>query len=166
MKERMKYMFDTNAFDRVFEKEISAESLAQCSATLFVTHIQLDEINAMPTPNEDAARKRKRLRDTFRLLEEKAGSDAGGEIPTETFVWGVSRWGQAKWSDDSLYDEILFALNEYKKKTNNIQDTLIAEAAIKNGLILVTDDRALQEVTREKGGQSISFQQFRQLCHI
>ena len=53
----------------------------------------------------------------------------------------------AKWSEgDGLYGRILSALNKRKKKASNVQDSLIAETTIKNGFILVTDDRDLLKV--------------------
>ena len=153
MDERNEYMFDTNAFDEVLKsEEISVESLAHCGATFFATHIQLDEINSIPTHNEDKARKRKQVRDLYRQLFE--------EVPTESFVWDVSRWGCSKWSDDSLYDEILSGLDEFDKKDNNSQDALIGETAIKKDFVLVTQDKNLRAVVQKHGGKCISFRDF------
>ena len=82
----------------------------------------------------------------------------GRVVPTESMVWGVSRWGEAKWTgNDNLYTPIkadLDALN--KSKRNNVQDALIAETSIKGGYVLVTDDTHLIEVTKRYGGRCMS----------
>ena len=160
MDERTEYMFDTNAFDKLAQSiqntEISAESLAQCGVTLWATHIQLDEINHTPTYNEEKARIRKGNRDVYRDLFE--------EVPTETFVLGSSRLGMAKLSDGVIYGGLFSDLNEREKKDNNIEDALIAEAAINNSFILVTNDTNLLEVVLKHGGESITFEKFLKRC--
>ena len=152
------YLFDTNVFDKLIQvNDISVESLAQRGFILYATHIQLDEINDIPTHNEEKANKRKQIRDAYRRLFL--------EVPTESFVWDVSRWGMSKWSDDDLYEKIRSDLDKLEKKANNIEDALIAETAIKRGFNLVTEDKALTQVTQEHGGQTISFGEFLQQCN-
>ena len=158
MNKGLEYMFDTNAFDEVLKsEEISVESLAQCGATFFATHIQLDEINKIPTHHEDMARKRKQVRDLYRQLFR--------EVPTESFVFDISRFGVAKLSDGRLYDQLHSALDEFKKKDNNSQDALIGETAIKNNFVLVTQDKNFRKVVQEYGGKSISFGDFVKRLH-
>lgn len=86
----------------------------------------------------------------------------GGEriVPTESAVWGVSRWGEAKWkANDNLYTPIKANLHGLNKgKRNNVQDALIAETSIKGGYILVTDDADLIEVTKRYGGKCVSLE--------
>ena len=45
-----------------------------------------------------------------------------------------------------------------KGKLNNIQDALIAETAINNGLVLVTEDRDLRIVVSREGGSATRIQ--------
>ena len=67
-------------------------------------------------------------------------------LPTESAVFDVSRWDQAKWpANDSVFEN-MFASLEVRDKTsekrhlNRRRDILIAETAIRNGLILVSGD--------------------------
>ena len=54
-------------------------------------------------------------------------------------------------------------LDKRKKKNNNVEDALIAETAIKNGLTLVTDDEKLRVVAMQYGGECMYFEHFFQL---
>lgn len=69
-------------------------------------------------------------------------------------MWGVSRWGQAKWGrEDDIFAGMraeLDALN--KRKGNNPQDILIAETAIRNHWVLITSDTDLFAVVTKYGG--------------
>ena len=86
------------------------------------------------------------------------------KLITESTVWGVSNWDEAKWPDsDGLFDKIRNRVAELdkegKKKStaeNIARDTLIAETAIKNKIALVSDDRNLRTATMEFGGLSAS----------
>ena len=82
---------------------------------------------------------------------------------TETAVWGVSKWGQAKWSKDDQWKRIKSALDKLDKKENNRQDALIAETAIKNGYTLVTADRNLRKVAKDFGATCMTFEELRHL---
>lgn len=91
-----------------------------------------------------------------RVLSSSPAPSAGkepGVIPPESAVWGVSKWGEAKWTaPDALLDKILAALNaRNKRKKNNVQDVLIAETALLNQLALVTADADLAEVMKMFG---------------
>jgi predicted nucleic acid-binding protein len=91
-------------------------------------------------------------------------------IATEGAVYGVSRYGIAKYMSDAdakQYDEMLRELKELDKKTgkkkpvkNQARDVLIALTSIKNCLILVTEDKNLKKVAKEFNGQSITFEEF------
>jgi len=90
------------------------------------------------------------------------------KIATESAVWDVSGWDDASWSsDDDLYDRLLAAIragdrspNKHNSVTNQPGDALTAETAIKNDLILVTDDIVLANATRFCGGTAISVSEF------
>ncbi len=158
-----KYMFDTNIFNDLLDGVADITPFIG-KATFLATHVQLDEIKSTrdetrraslsqlfeeitsnPVPTESF------VLDVSRLDQAKLGGNS--VILTESAVWDVSRWDQAKWTSvDNLYEPIKAGLDKAKKKQNNIQDALIAETAIKNGLTLVTHDRLLFEVVTEFGG--------------
>lgn len=142
------YMFDTNIFNEILDQEIDITSIT--NASLYVTHIQLNEIQS--TKREE---RRNQLLQTFHEVDKEA-------IATESAVWDVSEWGNAKWgSENNLYQPILKRLGELnKKKKNNTQDALIAETAIVNNQILVTNDKDLQDVISEFGGKVIDLSTF------
>jgi predicted nuclease of predicted toxin-antitoxin system len=75
-------------------------------------------------------------------------------------MWDVSEWGEAKWGkEDGLFEAMLVSLNKRNgSKKNNGKDVLIAETAIGNGHVLVTDDCDLANVVREFDGKTISLQ--------
>lgn len=156
-------MLDTNVFNHVLDGKIGLASLE--GRRLIATHIQRDEINN--TKNEA---RRKALYSVFEFLTENmvpttsavagisvAGSccaSSDGVVPTESAVWDISRWGQAKWgANDDIFEGMrqeLDALN--KEKKNNAQDILIAETSIRNGWVLITSDTDLFAVVTKYGG--------------
>lgn len=134
------FMFDTNIFNKILDGRIDASKFKKkaCKAT----HIQFDEIRV--TKNEN---RRVQLIGVFSEIITM-------QLPTESFVLGVSRLGMAKVSDGDLYNKLLVRLNSLNNsKLNNTQDVLIAETAINNNFILVTDDRNLAQVMTECGGK-------------
>ncbi len=128
----MDFIFDTNIFNRILDDKTEMNFISD-SHTYYVTHIQLDEIKN----TSDPARKRKLL-DTF--------EDVGQiERPTESAVIGESRIGKSK-IGDGQYDQIKNELDKYGSKENNKRDALIAETAMKNNWILVSNDGNLLKV--------------------
>ena len=74
-------------------------------------------------------------------------------LPTESGVWGTSRWGQFKWGAGPVFTSIKLALDSRNgAKPNNNQDSLIAEVALANGYGLITADRDLAEVVEAQNG--------------
>ena len=72
------------------------------------------------------------------------------KIPSESFVIGVSRIGEAKITDG---DHIIERLkNSNIKRTN---DAIIGETAIKNDLILITNDKRFKNKVIELGGHAM-----------
>ena len=142
------YMFDTNIFNEILDQSIDLTSIED--ASYYVTHVQLNEIQA--TKNEE---RRNQLLKTFHEVDKEA-------IATESAVYGISEWGNAKWgSAHGLYQPIVDRLGELnKKKKNNTQDALIAETAIINNQILVTNDTDLQAVAGEFKGNVINLDAF------
>lgn len=140
------FMFDTNIFNKVLDGQVCIDIF--CKSSIYVTHIQYDELKA--TNN---ALRRKQLLEIFHLIEKK-------KIPTESAVFDVSQFDEAKFSDGTLYERIKKELDAVKEKPNNIQDALIAETSIKNTLILITTDGTLQEIVCKLNGKAMSLSEF------
>jgi len=139
-------MLDTNIFNRILDGQVSIAVF--CKSSIYITHVQHDELGAT---KKDL--RRKQLLEIFRLIEKK-------KIPTESAVFGVSRFDEAKFSDSILYEKIKKKLDAVEKKPNNMQDALIAVTSIKNNLILITTDLPLQEIVCRLNGKAISLSEF------
>ena len=139
MVELMKYVVDTNIFNRLADGTISQPDLPQ-NSEFIATHIQLDEINH----TQDAER-RARLLLVFAKM-------APSIVPTETWVLGKSRLGEFKLGEGHQYSDIKAKLDSKNaNRINNVDDALIAEVAINNGYGLITSDNDLASVARDKG---------------
>ncbi len=140
----IKVMFDTNVFNHILDCEIQLENIP-AEWEVYGTHIQRDEINQTPENYKD---RREALLNIFHAWLDVL-------LPTESAVWDVSSWDDCKWGDeeDNLYKEILDDLNKRRERSNNIQDALIAETAIKNALVLVTNDQSLKAVAQKCGAE-------------
>lgn len=140
-------MFDTSVFNRLKDGAIPVEVLTKLK-TVYVTHIQRDELIATDDPARRSA-----LLAVFRDLGPE-------ELATESTVWDVSSWDKAKWSaNDGIYESLLArikALDGRDRGDNQIRDALIAETAIKVGLTLVTDDIKLTQAVREHRGRVVA----------
>jgi hypothetical protein len=139
------YMLDTTEFNAVAKNYVDVSSYA--GMRLFATHVQLDELN-----NTRSEEKRARLLAVFNQV-------APQKLLTESGFWGVSNWGEFKWSaGDGISMKMLARLGELdgeERYPNQHRDILIAETAIKNGLTLISGDRNLRDVTVEFGGRVI-----------
>ena len=140
-----RYMLDTTEFNAVAKGGIALSTYA--GLRVFATHVQLDELKN--TANEQ---RRAQLISTFEEIDPET-------LPTETAVWDISTWDEARWSaDDGLFDGMLTRLIELDGRDrgeNQRRDILIAETAIKNGLILLSGDFNLRTVTTEFGGRAV-----------
>lgn len=142
------FMFDTNIFNHILDSKIKFEDFPE-KFDFFITHIQEDELGK----TQDLDRKELLLKIFKKINQEN--------IPTESAVWDISKWDMAKFGDEnSLYEKIKSDLDKKEQRQNNIHDALIAETTIKNGLILVTDDSDLLEVTQKYKGEVITLKGF------
>ena len=158
------FMFDTNVLNHVLDGMAELSGFVG-RAKFYATHVQIDELKK--TSND--ARRVALLEvfeevtnirvptESFVLGSSRLGeAKLGGErpVPTESAVWGVSRWDECKWTaSDNLYESIKSELDRLNQsKPNNVQDSLIAETSIKNGFTLVTHDRDLFWITTKFGG--------------
>lgn len=111
-----------------------------------ITHIQVDEINK----TKDEERRAKLL-----LIQASLHCKL---LPTQSFVYDVSRWDHAKLGDGKLFTSLKAELDILNgRKKNNVRDALIAEAAIGNGYTLVTADADLKSATEKHAGKVIFF---------
>lgn len=133
----LRYMFDTNVFNRILDGVVEIAEFCE-KAHFYATHVQLDELNA----TSDTQRRQ----ELIAVFEEVAGNN---KVSTESFILGVSRLDAAKIGNEEndLYSKIKAEIDKLNKnKPNNIQDALIAETAIKNQFMLVTEDTDLLAV--------------------
>ncbi len=140
-----RYMLDTTEFNAVAKGHIPLSTYA--GFRVFATHVQLDELK-----NTVGEQKRARLISSFEAIGPET-------LPTETALWDISKWDEAKYSaEDGLFDRMLTRLIELDRRDrgdNQKRDILIAETAIKNGLILLSGDHKLRTVTTEFGGRAV-----------
>jgi rRNA-processing protein FCF1 len=145
-------MFDTNIFGKILRMNLPSTLLIE-KHQYFITHIQKDELETLG--NE---RIRNQLMSAFHLVPQTL-------LSTESVIAGISRAGMAKVGDSLVYTHIFEELNKRKpeQRENNSKDALIAETALKNGFVLVTNDKALKEVVLKIGGFAIDFSAYEQI---
>jgi predicted nucleic acid-binding protein len=138
------YMLDTNIFNRIADGLLSVDVFT--TKKLFATHVQFDEVE-----NNKNAERRTQLIKAFAEV-------AAQKMPTSSAAFDVSRWDECGWSDGDLFEKMLVSLKDCDEKNNckkdiknQLRDILIAETAIKNSLLLITDDKCLQRVARHFG---------------
>ena len=132
-------------FNWLADGAIKEESLPS-DGGFAITHIQVDEINK----TKDEERRARLLLAQARLRCEL--------IPTQTFLFGRSRFGLAKLGDGALFSNLKGELDGLNgRKENNDRDALIAEAAIANGHTLLTADEDLRAATEKHGGAVMFF---------
>lgn len=135
----MKVIFDSNVFDDIVTGKIDINILTQKGIEVYITHLQVDEINECSDTEKRAQ--------LFNSMTELRPC----KVPTESFCIGVSRIGSAKINDGNGLIEKLEAGNP-----NNAHDALIGETAIKNGLMLITNDKKFKNRVIELGGMAIT----------
>lgn len=144
--ESRKYIFDSHLFDALVAKHLTMNELEDAKkngATFYITHVQIDEINRCTDEDKRAI---------LNLLMVKIAPKV---IPTETFVMGRSRLGEAKLGTSGVYEKI------YNGNKAHIEDALIGEVAVKNDMILVTEDTGLKKKVAALKGRTISINEFR-----
>jgi hypothetical protein len=143
-------MLDTNVYNRVIDGVL--DILAFAGNPLFATHIQLDELKNTTNPE-----RKTKLVAGFNEI-------ATTQIPTESMVWDVFIWDECKWPTDDLCERLFAEIRKResrnKSDVNCWRDALIADTAMKNDLLLITDDVNLRDVVRESFGQAITISEF------
>ena len=135
----MKYVVDTSLINKLVDGSVYADELPN-DGSFVASHIQIDELN-----------RTKNLKRRSELLE-KFSEIIDEVLPTESFVFGTSRFNKARLGDGTSYEAIKTALDSWNGgKTNNSQDALIAEIAMNNGYVLLTADFHLYQVAYAHG---------------
>lgn len=138
----MKVMFDANAFDNAINC-VHAIKEHLDTIDVFVTDIQIEEIASIPD-----AKIEKRIA-VFDCL-----CDLRPKLIPHVFTFDRINFNHFSFVTEPKYMEIL------KKSGKNQNDALIAATAISEGCILVTDDKEMAKLTRDAGGEVISFKEF------
>lgn len=142
-------MLDTNIYDKLDSDAAVNESLKKLirdkKIQLVTTHIQEDEL-AM-APEVIGAESEKIPTEGFILGVSRLGQATLGDgsttkkIPTAGAVWGVSKWGEATWGDGSGRG---LSVDDIKTdKGNHAKDALIATTASHHADYLITEDKRL-----------------------
>jgi len=145
-KNKIRVIFDSNIYDLIANENLNINLLSAKKEDFefYITHIQTDEINKCS--DED---KRARL---FLFITKLSPV----VIPTESFILDKSRLGEARLGDAKILEEIR------KENLKHTEDALIGETAIKNNLILVTEDNRLKNKVNSLNGKAISLREFKE----
>jgi hypothetical protein len=144
----MRFMLDTMVFDLIVADAAFAEAVRgavhNASITIVTTHIQEDQIAAMPAGEK---------RDAVERIPRRV-------VPTTGFALDVSRLDMARLADD----ETSAAIERIgRRKLRDVQDALIAATTPDEADALVTEDQTLRKRIRREGLELtlFSFEEFR-----
>lgn len=143
----MDLMFDSNVFDELVSGNLSLDLFESKSIKVYVTHIQIDQINKCTNIE-------KRAKLFLFMIQAKPE-----KVATESFIFGHSRLGFAKLGGGGMI-EILKAGN-----LKNTDDALIGETAIRNNLILITNDIDFRKKVMKLGGTVMNTQELKNLVN-
>lgn len=135
----MKLLLDTNIINNLTEMPGllgKLQSLKEfADAEIYVCSSIINELSAIPDKLVD--KRNSILHDLF-LLEPHIVYDGVG-------VLGVTKCDEAVVSDGTVYKKII------NENQDNVRDAIIAETAVNNGLILVTNDKELYNKMKTNG---------------
>jgi len=147
-----KYMFDTNIFDDIVNGKLGIADIGRYKnfkkAEIYVTHIQIDENNKCSDVD-------KRARLNIFMVKIRPIL-----IPTSSCAFDISRFDESKFGDGIIFNKIK------KRNINHVEDALIGETAIKEGIILVTNDRRLKNIVIELGGNALFLNEFIEILNV
>ncbi len=143
---KTKVIFDSNIYDLIANGNLNINLLIgkMEEFEFYITHVQIDEINKCPDEEKRAK---------LVLFMTKISPIV---IPTESFVLDKSRLGEARLGDAKILEEIR------KENLKHTEDALIGETAIRNYLILVTEDNQLKNKVNSLNGKAISLKEFKE----
>lgn len=139
----MDVIFDTNVFSNILDGKLTIDQITSWNIKVKVTHIQLDELTNSPDES---------LRSNLLNLFEEIVDET---LSTESFILDVSRFGFFKFgAHDGIYEGLK------KEKFKHINDALIGEVAIRQNILLLTDDKKLKKKVKTLGGEAMSISDF------
>jgi hypothetical protein len=149
-------MLDTNALNGATDYRLTPNAFV--GRRVFVTHVQRNELSQTSSDT-----RRQALLDSLTAIGPQ-------KLPTESSVWDISEWDEAKWSaDDGVFERLFSEITELDRQTgkgttkiNRQRDAVIAETALKNGLILISNDRNLTAVSRNANISVMTLEEFLQ----
>ena len=124
-----KIMFDTHIFDKLPNVIEKVKKSIDIKYEVYVTSLQVEELCNIPD-----LKKEKRCCCMIMLADLRAKL-----VPTSVFLLGKGRLGYARLGVGEVYNKIL------NKSRNNINDALIADTAVFEKCILITDDKKLYQ---------------------
>jgi predicted nucleic acid-binding protein len=140
-----KFMLDTNIFDKLLENKTLIDNLSKEHKYYHITHIQHEEILNI---SEDKKDKKKLLLEIYEKIKDNM-------IVTTSAIYGVSTYGGASYtSKENLIDELSLT------SPKHLEDAIIAETAIENNMIFVTEDKRLIAKVNKLGYKAIDFEDF------
>ena len=128
LKNKNRMIFDSHIFDSILDGNPSVGKIVDSKSKGFeyyITHIQVGELSNCPEADK---------RTKLSLIKTKIAPIL---IPTDSFIVGTSRLGNARLGDGEIFNDII-KTSENKEKF--INDALIGETAIKGGFTLITND--------------------------
>lgn len=138
-----KYIFDTNIFDDMVDGKLELSDIVNCKKVeIYVTHIQIDEINKCSDVD-------RRARLNIFMVKIRPIL-----ISTSSCAFDVSRFDESKFGDGIIFNKIK------KGNINQVEDALIGETAIKEEIVLVTNDKRLKNIVIKLGGDAIFLDDF------
>lgn len=143
-------MLDTNAFNRLLDENIDIGVSKEHQH--FITNLQKAEIK-----NTRDAERRNSLLSIFRVVNSISNTD---EIDQHSTPWG-SPWDSPWDKGGQYFSSILKALEKRKPKDRGNQyDAVMIETCKYEDIVFVSNDRAVQDVSKEFGVECIPFQDY------
>ncbi|MCG6153139.1 hypothetical protein [Leptospira bandrabouensis] len=135
--EKTKILFDTNVFNEILDGKIPFPNPNKY--TFYASPLQLAEIHN----TKNISRKEDLLR-IYNIINPEI-------FGLKSMIWGYMTWNTMQWNETGGEEISILKqkLDGKKKKSNNIEDSLIAEVAIAENILFVTNDQLLYEVMQE-----------------
>lgn len=142
---KTKIIFDSNVYNEIANGNLNINLLEKNKDKyeFYITHIQIDEMNKCL----DIEKRAKLF-----LFKSKLTPIV---IPTESFILGTSRLGEARLGDSNILEKLR------KGNLKNTNDALIGEVAIKNCITLITNDKNLKQNVNSNKGNAIDLDKFK-----
>lgn len=140
-----KIMFDSNVFDQLPGIIHKIKSSAETQYEYYITTIQVEELCEIPDNKKDI-----RVRNILMLAELRAKL-----VPISLFILnGRARLGYARLGSGVVYNKIL------NNNRSNTDDAVIADTAVFEGCMLVTEDKELYNRMTKNGYEVMYLSEF------